>query len=196
MPFGDVGWLIVGMVGVLVYLIVSRRMRNNPKSAVPELKQFGDLSLDDFKRHPVWIGCHGADSDKAWYDHTDEETFRPRTGNLPADPSEGMLLVRATAVLADGCELAGFITPAFDEGDLGTLQPYVFVNGQQFSFWGGMCGFTREQRTSLYERLAKSPEQIFPMRVLADTDLTRGVQVAEVRGFYTRRSGDDIDVQR
>jgi hypothetical protein len=44
----------------------------------PELKQFGDLTPADFERHPGWIGCHTADYDGAWYDETDEETFRPR----------------------------------------------------------------------------------------------------------------------
>jgi hypothetical protein len=121
-----------------------------PFGDVPELKQCGDLTLDDFRKHPVWIGCHGADYDEPWYDDTDEATFRPRTGDLPADPSEGMLLVRATAVLADGSQLAGVITPAFDEGDMGTLQPLVFVNGQPFSFWGGISDFA--PRSSLRRR--------------------------------------------
>ena len=64
--------------------------------AKPELKQFGDLTRKDFERCPVWIGCHTADYDEPWYDDTDEETFRPWTGALPADASQGMLLVRAT----------------------------------------------------------------------------------------------------
>lgn len=46
----------------------------------PELKQFGDLTHEDFDRHPVWIGCHVADYDELWYEDTDEETFRPWTG--------------------------------------------------------------------------------------------------------------------
>jgi hypothetical protein len=80
----------------------------------PELKQFGDLTAADFERHPVWIGCHTADYEEPWYEQTDEETFRPRTGDLPADPSEGMLLVRATIQLRDGTTLPGFVTPAFE----------------------------------------------------------------------------------
>jgi hypothetical protein len=113
-------------------------------AARPELKQFGDLTAEDFERHPVWIGCHTADYDEPWYDDTDEETFRPRTGDLPADPSEGMLLVRANATLRDGSSFPGFLTPAFEPGDLGmrrsrscasdavaTVQPETRHGGQR-----------------------------------------------------------------
>jgi hypothetical protein len=154
-----------------------------------ELVQFGDLTPGHFATHAVWIGCHTADYGEPWYDETDEETFRPRIGELPADPSEGMLLVRAAAVLADGCRLDGFITPAFDEGDLGTLQPQVFVNDRLLSFWTGIIGSTEEERTAFYNALSKSPEQIFPIRVVAEPGLTTGIQSAEVQGFYKREGG-------
>jgi hypothetical protein len=68
----------------------------------PELKQFGDFDIEDLERHPVWIGCHTADYGKPWYEDTDEETFRPYRGKLPADPADGMFLVRAVFVLRDG----------------------------------------------------------------------------------------------
>jgi hypothetical protein len=67
----------------------------------------GDTRGDPFAE------CHGTDSDEPWHDDVDEETFRPWRGALPADPSEGMLLVVATLTLNDGTTLDGFITPAF-----------------------------------------------------------------------------------
>lgn len=161
----------------------------------PELKQFGDLTPADFERHPVWIGCHTADYDEAWYDDTDEETFRPRGGSLPADPSEGMLLVRAAAVLSDGTRLPGFLTPAFEEGDLGTLQPQVFIGGRMFSFWGGMFGVPREVREEFYAALGKRPDTIFPLEVTADVAVCTGVARAQVRGFC-RMTGDNVEVER
>ena len=84
----------------------------------PELKQFGDLTRQDFDRHAVWIGCHTADYDEPWYEDTDEETFRPWTGELPADAPEGMLLVKATFELMDASRHPGFITPAPNPDDL------------------------------------------------------------------------------
>jgi hypothetical protein len=99
-----------------------------------ELKQFGELDLEDFQHHPVWIGCHTADYGRPWYEDTDEETFRPYTGKLPVDPSEGMLLIRALIELRDGSRYPGFVTPG---SGLGTQQPQIFVDGRRFSFWEG-----------------------------------------------------------
>ena len=92
----------------------------------PVLRQFGDLTEDDFRRHPIWIACHGEDADEPLYDDTDEETFRPRPGVLPADPAEGMLVVRATARLRDGTRLSGFLTPGVKSTSLGTTQPCLW----------------------------------------------------------------------
>ncbi len=131
--------------------------------STPELKQFGDLTADDFEREPVWIGCHTADYDEPWYDQTDEETFRPRAGALPADPSEGMLLVRATLELHDGTRYGGFVTPAFEENDLGTQQPQIFVGGRRFAFWGGHFGIPAEERASCYSALGKPAHDVFPL---------------------------------
>jgi hypothetical protein len=103
----------------------------------PELKQFGDFTREDFDRHLVWIGSHTADYGESWYGDTDEETFRPRTGDLPANESEGMLLVKTTFELRDGSKHPGFLTPAPDP-DLGTQQPHLFVGETFFGFWGGI----------------------------------------------------------
>jgi hypothetical protein len=88
----------------------------------------------------VWVGCHTADYDEPWYEDTDEETFRPWTGKLPADAPEGMLLVKATFELVDASRHPGFITPAPNPDDIGTQQPYIFVGDQCFGFWGGIVG--------------------------------------------------------
>jgi hypothetical protein len=161
----------------------------------PELRQFGDLTPDDFERHPVWIGCHTADYDQPWYEETDEETFRPRDGALPADPSEGMLLVRTSCRLADGTRLPGFMTPGFEGDDLGILQPQLFVAGRMFSFWGGMFGVNDDQRRQFYQALGKQPDAVFPIEIAADQALTGGVARALVEGFY-KSAGDTVEVVR
>ena len=98
----------------------------------PQLLQFGDLTPAHFAAHPVWIQSHILDYDEPWYDETDEETFRPWTGQLPASPEEGMLLVAADLRLQDGTALEGFVTPALrdaanDPALLGTIQPQLFL---------------------------------------------------------------------
>lgn len=160
----------------------------------PELKQFRDLLQTDFDRHPVWIGCHTADYDEPWYEETDEETFRPWNGPLPAGPSEGMLLVRSMIHLADGTAFPGFVTPAFDEGDLGIQQPQVFVGGRRFGFWGVMVGIPVADRRAFYAALGKLPEAVFPLRFAAAPGLAIGFADGDVAGFY-RTDGDDVEVE-
>src|ERR1700752_2864899 len=121
----------------------------------PILRQFADLTATDFETSPVWIACSSVHDDEPWYDDTDEEPFRPRLGPLPADPSEGMLLVRAIGTLADGTRLPGFLTPAFEPDDLGTMQPHVFVADRRFGFWGGGLGVPEAQQTEFLNSLGK-----------------------------------------
>ena len=150
----------------------------------PELKQFADLTLGDFERYPVWIGCHTADYDERWYDGTDEQTFRPRTGTLPASPTEGMLLVKASLELRDGARYSGFVTPAQGEGELGIQQPQIFVGERRFQFWGGTIGVREEERKALYAALGKSPDDIFPLRFSVDPSLATGATSGQIEGFY------------
>lgn len=142
----------------------------------PELKQFGDLVQ------------------KPWYDETDEETFRPWNGPLPASSSEGMLLVRATIELADGSKFPGFVTPALDEDDLGVQQPQIFVGGRHFGFWGGILGLPAEERQAFYASLGKPPRDVFPLRFAVAPNLAVGFANGEVTGFY-RTDGDNVAVE-
>lgn len=153
----------------------------------PELVQFADLTTAHFDRHPVWINCHVADYDEPWYDETDEETFRPWTGPLPTDASEGMLLARATFTLADGSTLDGFLTPAVP-GDptrlLGLMQPNPFLPGGGLgAFWEG--GFARDaaEHAKLYSAVGKTAAQVFPLRFAARPGLVTGIVDGRLEGF-------------
>jgi hypothetical protein len=163
------------------------------KVTIPELKQFGDFSPADFDRHPVWISCHVADYRQPWHDETDEETFRPWTGALPVSQLGGMFLVRATLELQDGSHHAGFITPAFQEADLGVLQPHIFVGERIFRFWGGMFGVAAEERMAFYAALGKNSDAIFPLRFEADPGLAIGAVAGQVKGFC--RGSHEIQVE-
>jgi hypothetical protein len=160
-------------------------------SSPPELVQFGDLTPTHFSRHPVWIQCHGTDSEEPWHDATNEETFRPWLNDLPVDPSEGMLLVAATFTLADGSSCDGFVTPAMDSGRndasvLGTMQPHMFLpTGRQQAFWQGM--FPRAaDRQQLYDDLGRT-DGIFPIAFKVRPGLTTGLDRGQIDGFYTTK---------
>jgi hypothetical protein len=98
-----------------------------------------------------------------------------------------MLLVRATVELRDGTQQQGFITPALTAGDLGAMQPQLFVGQRRFGFWGGMLGIAVEQRQALYAALGRSSAAIFPLRFSADPGLATGVFSGQVDGFYRLR---------
>jgi hypothetical protein len=157
------------------------------RGPTPRLKQFGDLTPGDFGVHPVWIQCHTADYDEPWYDQTDEETFRPWTGVLPAGPEEGMLLVRAKLTLADGRSFDGFCAPQHEDEPLhlGTIQPQLFLpSAERCDFWDGMFKRTDEDRLRVYQGLGESnPAKVFPIRFAADPGLATGHVAGSIPGF-------------
>ena len=158
----------------------------------PELVQFADLTQAHFARQPLWIQVHTADYDEPWYSDSDEETFRPRSGPLPASASEGMLLVSASFTLADGTQQRGFVTPAAQqkgsEADLGLVQPHLFLPGGGWaSFWGGLAGIRGEDKARFYRLLERSGEAVFPIRYRTLPGLVDPAEAGEIRGFYTHR---------
>ena len=162
----------------------------------PVLKQFGDFSAKDFEQNAVWVNSHGLDSEEPWYDETDEETFRPWDGGLPVNASDGMSLVRTNFVFADGSELTGFSTPAFNADDIGAMQPQVFVDNRMFGFWCGMLGIAQRKRSDFYSALGKTPSEVFPIQFAGDRDLTGGICSGKIEGFYSVRDDRTIQVER
>jgi hypothetical protein len=176
--------------------VLSKSEDKDVANARPELKQFGDLTPADFERLPAWISCHGQDEGEPWYEKTNEETFRPWTGALPVGPSEGMLLVRARLELQDGSVCRGFLTPAFNEGDLGSIQPQIFVANERFGFWGGMFGVRPEEKAAFYAAIGKPPDAIFPIRFAAGPGLATGAVTGSIDGFYRRARNNIIEFER
>lgn len=164
----------------------------------PLLRQFGDLTPADFDTHPIWIACHSTDYDEPWFEDTDEETFRPWSGDLPIGPEEGMLLVRSQMTLADGRTFAGFITPqhADEPLHLGIVQPQLFLpSGTRTDFWDGMLKRSDNQRQLIYSELGDIPNAIFPIRFRADDGLASGHVSGEIPGFMCCPD-DTIEVYR
>src|SRR5262245_47739360 len=123
----------------------------------PLLKQFGDLTPNDFNEYPVWVQCHTFDYEEEWCDETDEETFRPWIGMTPVSPELGMFLIKAELKLKNGETYSGFVTPSLEsehkgENDLGLIQPQIFVQtGERIGFWTGM--FPEEGEIERFYRL-------------------------------------------
>ncbi len=155
------------------------------------LKQFGDLTAEDFLEHPVWVCVHGSDEDEPWYDDCDEETFKPWTGDLPAGPEEGMLLVNAAFTFADGTRIPGFITPQHEDEpvDLGIIQPQIFSNGGRHAFWQGMFEQSPAERAAFYREFDKTEVQIFPITFAASPAFASGQIAGTINGFYASEKG-------
>jgi hypothetical protein len=153
-----------------------------------ELVQFGDLMREHFEAFPVWASCHSFDSDEEWFDETDEETFRPWTGPLPVDPSQGMFLLRSAITLRDGSVFKGFIThpSSHEPPNMGEIQPYLFLpDGEQFGFWFGTTHCDPQNRGAFYRALGKTASGVFPARFAVEPGLSSGAPVAcEIEGFY------------
>ena len=96
----------------------------------------------------------------------DEETVRPRPDLADADPDDGLLIVRAEFVACDGTRFAGYVT-ASDDDAMGALQPTIVTARGQVQFWLGLHGPRPGQIERAYELLAKSSEQLFPLRFRA-----------------------------
>ena len=166
--------------------------------ARPILKQFGDLTPEDFRKYPIWVSVHTLDYDEEWYGETDEETFRPWVGERPVGAEE-MFLVSARFKFADGAEFEGFVTPTISyEGlrDMGALQPQVFTpSGQRFAFWHGM--FRRaESEKQLYQSFAKSSDQVFPIQFQAPPGLTSCEAAGVIPGFMAIPGGAEVEVTK
>lgn len=165
----------------------------------PRLKQFRDLTARDFETEPLWVACHGLDEVEAWYPDTDEETFRPWTGDLPVSPSDGMFLVAARFHLADGSVHHGFLTPTFDDAELpralGQLQPQLFApTGERIGLWLGMFPSSGPIEAA-YQVLQRPATKIFPIRFTAQDGLSKGLRAGELHGFYSTPGGLNARVE-
>ena len=207
-------YVIIALVVVIVLVAISRLLTRKPDAGAhtapetpdaepkPWLRQFGDLTPQDFERHPVWVNCHVTDYNQPWYDETDEETFRPWREATPVDPAQTMFLVRASLRLADGTALRGFITPQSpqDNGgkpDLGLIQPEVFLpSGKRVSFWFGMMDPPKNEISEFYTALGKTGADIFPLTFNVETWLAIGVVSGSVPGFCSTGRGDEVRVEQ
>src|SRR6266496_1196789 len=132
-------------------------------------KQVYELTLSDFKEFPVWEFALDEEGEEG----QDEATVRPFGLKVPLDPSEGMFVVQAEFLLADGTKMQGYLSPA-PQNELGHLQPIIITKTDQISFWSGIRRPSQESINSSYNSLGKSPEQIFPLVFKTNVDLLGG----------------------
>jgi hypothetical protein len=144
-------------------------------------KQVYELTVEDLRRTPVWEFA----LDEEGVDGQDEATVRPRELRGQLDPADGMMVLRARFVLADGSEHVGYVTPPSDDDTgLGVLQPVIVGDAGQVVFWHGTIEPTRAAMDASYRALGKtSPSDVFPIRFHSDVPLSCGPSSGAINGF-------------
>ena len=154
-------------------------------------KQVYELEATDLEAYPIWEFALDEEGDEG----QDEATVRPWAGSQPLDPAEGMFVVHAHFVLADGTSMVGYLTPPV-QGDtsLGTIQPILLTEQGQVPFWCGAIAPSAEDVRSAYEKLGRDASKVFPCRYSSSVKLLGGPVTGEVSGFMYFRSLADRTV--
>lgn len=144
------------------------------------LKNFLELTLQDFKTYPIWVQCHIIDYSNYWYEQTQEDTVRPYTGPKPAVLNYCFLML-AEFIFNDGTEFEGFTSPADKIGSI--VNARVFINNKQEFFWHGGLKPTQQEIDDFYQRIQKKHADIFPVKVQIKNSLAAEEVSIEIKGL-------------
>jgi hypothetical protein len=152
-------------------------------------KQVTDLRPDDLERFSIWEFALDEEGEQS----QDEATVRPRPDLQRADPGEGMFVIRAEFVAADGTRFDGFVSP-HEEASVTHTQPTIVTNAGQVNFWFGLFPPGPGAVEGAYRTLGKSAAELFPVRYRALVEHGGAVLDGEVQAFLHHKSGDDTTV--
>ena len=142
-------------------------------------KQVYELTRDDLSKFPVWEFALDEEGEAGH----DEATVRPYEISNALD-LDGMFVVRATFILADGSAMQGYLTPPV-QGDngLGTLQPVIITDRGQVLFWCGVLQPDAQILAQSYARLGRSAVRVFPIQATSDVEWINPPIRATIPGF-------------
>ena len=151
-------------------------------------RQVYELTPKDLGDYPIWEFALDEEGEEG----QDEATVRPWDGTMPLDPSDGMFVVKASLVLADGTRHLGYLTPPVQGDDsIDTVQPVIVTDQWQLMFWHGVMAPTRESIQQAYALLGRKAEQVFPVRYSSEVSLVGGPVSGLISGFLHYRSFSD-----
>lgn len=151
-------------------------------------RQVYELTPKDLGDCPIWEFALDEEGEEG----QDEATVRPWDGEPPLDPSDGMFVVKASLMLADGTRYLGYLTPPVQGDDsIGTVQPVIVTDQQQLMFWLGVVAPTPEFIQQAYALLGRKAEQVFPVRYASEVSLVGGAISGLLSGFLHYRSFRD-----
>lgn len=159
------------------------------------IKTIHELSLNDLKRHPIWLNAYNTDIEEPWYDEApaDEVTYRPWFGKPPFDcstPTARAPLAAADFVLQDSTMLAGCChLPNANVADrelaFRYTQPLMFIGGTTFGFWLGAAAeaVARTELERLIHLLARPIDLIFPIHYKISDGLVIPGHAGKINGL-------------
>ncbi len=153
-------------------------------------KQVYDLTLDDFTRFPVWEHALDEEGEPG----QDEATVRPYRTLGALDESEGLFVVKASFVLANGTPCQGCLY-ASENRDVGYVQPAIITPRGQVAFWRGILTPKAEEVATAYERLGKNAGEVFPLRYRSEVPLRHGMISGTVPAFLSRPADKIVETR-
>ena len=144
-------------------------------------KQSYELTADDLRQYPIWE--YALDEEEV--EGQDEATVRP-LDKIPSNLADRSQVVLAVIVtLADGTDCDGMITcPSRLNWTMADLMPSLVLPSGILSFWLGIRQPKLEDVAPLYERLGRSPEEVFPATLESLVAVDGERLLATVEGFY------------
>jgi hypothetical protein len=144
------------------------------------------LRPGDLERFPIWEFALDEEGEAG----NDEETMRPRPDLQRADPEDGLFIVRAEFVAADGTRFDGFVSVQH-EPHVGHVQPTIVTDRGQVRFWFGLIPPRSGVLATAYSTLGKSAPELFPIRYRAVVEHGGGPLDGELPAFLHYRSRRD-----
>jgi hypothetical protein len=148
-------------------------------------KQVHDLRPEDFTTASIWEFALDEEGEPG----QDEETVKPRPNLERADPDEGMFVVHAEFVAADGTRFVGYVTPQ-KEARIGWVQPTIVTATGQVGFWLGGFPPRPGRLDQAYGILGKTATDLFPMHYRAVVAHGGVALEGELHGFMHLESLD------
>src|SRR5919197_5131894 len=125
-------------------------------------KQVYELRPDDFATASIWEFA----LDEEGLPGQDEATVKPRADLERADPGDGLFVIRAEFVSADGTRFDGYVSPQH-EARVGWIQPTVVTATGQVGFWLGGFPPGAGRLDEAYATVGKTASELFPIRYRA-----------------------------
>lgn len=169
-----------------------------------------ELTLDDFRRNPVWVVVPTGESKSL----KKRFKFVPWNGPLPVDAEKHDVRIPASFTFRDGSKYEGYVrvvpenwadvipaplilsqdkviqtkSPRVRYGGsplaiIGEHRPLMFADGKKLQFWCGIRD-SDDLRHEFYQIIPKKPDAIFPIHFQGAAGLATGIASGEIEGFY------------